>query len=150
MCCWFQGFQGMVYRMNHHDKEKGDFKCHVHWKICLFICQTLTGLFTADQKLAGQESIYTRQNPTGTRRGYECPEERDYYPYWHPTEWKDIAILTSDTSECEYYKKHSFNVEPKGKYWEYNYILWDFWWWKPCHSYKLIFLTYKSFYSYIV
>lgn len=85
---------------------------------CIFICQIhmLTGLFTADQKLAGQESIYTRQNPTGTRRGYECPEERDYYPYWHPTEWKDIAILTSDTSKCEYYKKHSFNVEPKGKY----------------------------------
>ena len=71
-------------------------------------------MFTADQKLAGQESIYTRQNPTGTRRGYECPEERDYYPYWHPTQWKDIAILTSDTSKCEYYKKHSFNVEPKG------------------------------------
>lgn len=75
-----------------------------------------SGLFTADQKLAGKESIYTRQNPTGTRRGYECPEERDYYPYWHPTEWKDIAVLTSDTSQCEYYKKHSFNVEPKGKY----------------------------------
>ena len=74
-----------------------------------------TGLFTADQKLAGEESIYTRQNPTGTRRGYECPEERDYYPYWHPTEWKDIAVLTSDTSKCEYYKKHSFNVEPKGE-----------------------------------
>ena len=87
-----------------------------HTEKCLFICQTLTGLFTADQKLAGQESVYTRQNPTGTRRGYECPEERDYYPYWHPTEWKDIAILTSDTSKCEYYKKHSFNVEPKGKY----------------------------------
>ncbi|KAJ7333540.1 hypothetical protein OS493_017077 [Desmophyllum pertusum] len=73
------------------------------------------GLFTADQKLAGKESIYTRQNPTGTRRGYECPEERDYYPYWHPTEWKDIAVLTSDTSRCEYYKKHSFNVEAKGE-----------------------------------
>lgn len=77
------------------------------------------GLFTADQRLAGKESIYTRQNPTGTRRGYECPEERDYYPYWHPTEWKDIAVLTSDTSRCEYYKKHSFNVEPKGECVEY-------------------------------
>lgn len=77
------------------------------------------GLFTADQKLAGKESIYTRQNPTGTRRGYECPEERDYYPYWHPTDWKDIAVLTSDVSRCEYYKKHSFNVEPKGECVEY-------------------------------
>ena len=85
-------------------------------KFSLTIYINFSGLFTADQKLAGKESIYTRQNPTGTRRGYECPEERDYYPYWHPTEWKDIAVLTSDTSQCEYYKKHSFNVEPKGKY----------------------------------
>ena len=79
-----------------------------------FVYAIYTGLFTADQKLAGKQSIYTRQNPTGTRRGYECPEERDYYPYWHPTEWKDIAVLTSDVSRCEYYKKHSYNVEPKG------------------------------------
>lgn len=77
------------------------------------------GLFTADQRLAGKGSIYTRQNPTGTRRGYECPEERDYYPYWHPTEWKDIAVLTSDSSRCKYYKEHSFNVEPKGECVEY-------------------------------
>ena len=86
--------------------------------LILFIFNSLPnhciGLFTADQRLAGKGSIYTRQNPTGTRRGYECPEERDYYPYWHPTEWKDIAVLTSDSSRCKYYKKHSFNVEPKG------------------------------------
>ena len=86
--------------------------------LILFIFNSLPnhciGLFTADQRLAGKGSTYTRQNPTGTRRGYECPEERDYYPYWHPTEWKDIAVLTSDSSRCKYYKKHSFNVEPKG------------------------------------
>ena len=86
----------------------------------------LLGLFTADQKLAGERSIYTRQNPTGTRRGYECPEERDYYPYWHPTEWKDIAVLTSEPSRCEYYTKESFNVKPKGEchydeYWVCNF-----------------------------
>ena len=73
------------------------------------------GLFLADQNLNGKvTSIYTRQNPGGTRYGYECPEERDYYPYWHPTDWIDIAVLTDDPSFCSYYRNESFNVKPKG------------------------------------
>lgn len=74
------------------------------------------GLFTADQKLRGEASKYTRQNPNGNRYGYECPEERDYYPYWHPTDWKDIAVLVGNKTHCDdLYLKESFNVKPKGK-----------------------------------
>ncbi|CAH3132495.1 unnamed protein product [Porites lobata] len=64
------------------------------------------GLFTADQQLKGNSPIYTRQNKAGTRRGYEVPEERDYYPYWGPSPWKDIAIMVSDEKTLDLMKKH--------------------------------------------
>jgi len=68
------------------------------------------GLFTADQKLKKDKATNTRQNPNGNRNGYECPEERDYYPYWHPTDWKDIAVLTEDIRWCKNFTTESFNV----------------------------------------
>lgn len=84
------------------------------------------GLFTADQILRRNERNYlsatsTRQNPNGARSGYECPEERDYYPYWHPNGgWKDVAVLTTDSAQtCDYYKSESFNVKPKHICFEY-------------------------------
>jgi len=72
------------------------------------------GLFTSSQNVKGSTARYTRQNPNGARRGYECPEERDYYPYWHPSPWKDLAILTNQPQRCEAYKAESENV--KGKF----------------------------------
>jgi len=73
------------------------------------------GLFTADQNLRGSSAKYTRQNPHGTRRGLECPEERDYWPYWHPSPWRDIVNLVDDVERCELHAQQSMNVQPKFK-----------------------------------
>jgi len=79
------------------------------------------GLFIADRETQGNldsnrpSSIFTRQNNNGDQYGYECPEERDYYPYWAPSPWKDIAILTQDTVWCSYYQSASQNVQGRGQ-----------------------------------
>ena len=64
------------------------------------------GLFTADQNLRGYRATVTRQNRKGTRRGLEVPEERDYYPYWGPTPWRDIAIMVSNKKTLDLMKKY--------------------------------------------
>jgi len=77
------------------------------------------GLWIADRadpnvgNLNGNQATVTRQNNNGGRRGYECPEERDYYPYWVASPWKDIVILTQDTAWCDFYQKESQNVKSK-------------------------------------
>ena len=77
-------------------------------------------MFEADRNLGDDSgATRTRQNRQGTRYGYECPEERDYYPYWHPTPWTDIAVLTSTKTNCEFYKEQSFNNAPKSECVEY-------------------------------
>jgi len=73
------------------------------------------GLFTANQNLQGPSARYTRQNNQGTRNGYECPEERDYYPYWRPTPWVDVAYITADTGRCSAVQAFSQNVVGKSE-----------------------------------
>jgi hypothetical protein len=75
------------------------------------------GLFTADQGNLGQgaKATQTRQDNNGNnnQHGFECAEERDYYPYWHPSPFKDIVIFTSNVARCPYFQKHSQNVMDK-------------------------------------
>jgi hypothetical protein len=74
------------------------------------------GLFAADQNIGRQGAIGTRQNPGGGRRGLECAEERDYWPYWHASPWKDIAVLTDVPNQaCDWFQSHSQNTKSRNR-----------------------------------
>lgn len=94
------------------DMEYGMHEDYWYYKECRQRSRN-KGLYTADQNMRNG-AYSTRQNNNGNRRGYECPEERDYYPYWHPTHWRDIVVFTNDVKRCDYYKQESQNVKNKG------------------------------------
>ena len=98
------------------------------------ICQRTErnkGLYTADQAIKRNDRRGTRQNPNGNRHGFECPEERDYYPWWAPSPWVDIAVLSDRADDdgkacypstprsecskrCQYYMANTMNFNNKG------------------------------------
>lgn len=92
----------------HHEPEAYYLKCRAR--------ERNKGLFTADQNVNNNGgATKTRQEPNSARYGYECTEERDYWPYWHPSPWIDLAVLTSDTSMCNFYRSESQNVKDKSE-----------------------------------
>lgn len=71
-------------------------------------------VWTGDENV-GPTADRTRQNNNGQQHGFECPEERDYYPYAGPSPFVDLAIFTADTSHCSFYQTNSQNVKSRGR-----------------------------------
>ena len=89
-----------------HEPEAFWLKCHAR--------QRNKGLFAADQSVNNNAgATNTRQEPNSARYGFECPEEVDYWPYWHPTPWIDLAVFTNDLTQCNFYQTQSQNVMSK-------------------------------------
>ncbi len=58
-------------------------------------------------KIINDTSDFSINNKKGSKYGFECSEERDYYPYWNKSPWLDIAFLTNKNKKCDYYIKNS-------------------------------------------
>ena len=110
-----------------NNRRYGMHESYDHYQLCQRT-ERNKGLYTADQRIRRHDKRGTRQNPGGNRRGLECPEERDYYPWWHPSPWVDIAVLTDSANNdgcmsnnvtkcskrCQYYMENTMNYHKKG------------------------------------
>ncbi|MES1907661.1 MAG: hypothetical protein MHM6MM_000737 [Cercozoa sp. M6MM] len=92
--------------------EYGVHESYEHYFRCSHTQRNL-GLWWADRSRRDYAAVYTRQNNNGNRHAFECPEERDYYPYWRGSPWRDIVIMPGHIEECDYYVKESQNVKSR-------------------------------------
>jgi len=90
---------GTITEATVNDGRYGYHETLASFKLCSTTSRN-KGLFIADQNLIGKTARFTRQNPNSQAFGFECPEERDYYPYWRPTAWHDIVLFTKNVSRC--------------------------------------------------
>lgn len=99
---------------NNNNNERGRHESEEFYEYCKSRGRD-ENLFTADQKLKGNNQINTRQNPNGNRSGLECPEERDYYPWPYPSPFIDLAWKGNDVEYCKTnIAPFSQRVSPKG------------------------------------
>eukprot|EP00511_Aplanochytrium_stocchinoi_P010951 CAMPEP_0204872480 /NCGR_PEP_ID=MMETSP1348-20121228/38341_1 /ASSEMBLY_ACC=CAM_ASM_000700 /TAXON_ID=215587 /ORGANISM="Aplanochytrium stocchinoi, Strain GSBS06" /LENGTH=824 /DNA_ID=CAMNT_0052027371 /DNA_START=76 /DNA_END=2550 /DNA_ORIENTATION=- len=102
------------------DYRYGRHETLEYYRQCLYR-QRNKGLFIADQNVRDlYGATATRQNPNGNqgdnnRDGYECPEESEYYPYWHWTPWKDIVNIVDNDRWCWRTRHQSGNIRFKGR-----------------------------------
>jgi hypothetical protein len=116
-----------IFLLNSATQRYGMHESYDYYQLCQRT-QRNKGLYTADQQVNRDDRRGTRQNPNGNRHGFECPEERDYYPWWAPSPWIDIAVLTDSAADtpctpttvnqcslrCQYYMNNTMNFNPKG------------------------------------
>jgi len=93
--------------------EYGMHESYAYYQRCSGRSRNM-GLYIADRNLNGDDARFTRQENNGQRYGFECNEERDYYPYWAPSPWIDVAILTNKADKlCGTFESESQNVVSK-------------------------------------
>ena len=82
----------MAYILYSETQRFGMHESYDYYQLCQRT-ERNKGIYTADQRINRNDRRGTRQNPNGDRHGFECPEERDYYPWWAPSPWIGTFVI---------------------------------------------------------